>query len=69
MALPIEYGTVFFANTCSGLLFFDETTEMDDWQVNLRRSPCCCVSCHSEYAAQRSKERAFFCHCADFHPF
>ena len=33
MALPIEYGTVFVANSCSGLLFFDETSNMEAWQV------------------------------------
>ncbi|KAL1514568.1 hypothetical protein AB1Y20_003662 [Prymnesium parvum] len=33
MALPIEYGTVFMANIGSGLLFFDETKKMADWQL------------------------------------
>ena len=40
-ALPVEYGTVFVANSCSGLLFFDETKRMATWQViNVLVSVC-----------------------------
>jgi hypothetical protein len=33
LALPIEYGTVNVVAVFSGLIFFDETSTMDTWQI------------------------------------
>merc|ERR1711988_456172 len=39
-ALPIEYGSLNVAVVVSGLVFYRETTEMDDWQLSLVVAGC-----------------------------
>lgn len=43
VALPIEYGALNVGNLLSGLLFYDEASYMEGWQVGLALGGCCII--------------------------
>lgn len=43
VALPIEYGALNVGNLLSGLLFYDEGSYMEAWQVGLALVGCCII--------------------------